>query len=270
MHRAAQTCSWILLATLATSSAHASDFWDEVRTPGLTAYRADVETARNALGARRLAQATTLATEAIARLPDRPEAFVVRGFAKGEAGEVEAVTEGLLRALELDASALDDPSAGSRAAELLARGAHLDAAAEVLARVLGRMHASALRQTVYALHGDVLLSRGPEHLQDALRAYREAVRGNATPRAELGLALALYRAGDEAEWSALARSVAAHGRLDPLLENLPVPDTEREARRALVLEATGDTAAARGAWDLSRGGAWDAAVQATLERLRGR
>lgn len=270
MNRAAQTFSWMLVATLAASSAHASDFWDEVRTPGLTAYRADVESARNALGARRLSQAATLATEATARLPNRPEAFVVRGFARGEAGDVEAATADLLHAIELDESALDEPSIGGRAAEFLARGAHPDVAARVLSRVLGRMRVSALRQVVYALYGDVLLTQGPEHLQEALRAYREAVRGNATPRAELGLALALRRAGDENEWLELARNVAAHGRLDALLESLPVPDTEREARRALVLEATGDMAGARGAWDLARGGAWDASAEATLERLRSR
>jgi tetratricopeptide (TPR) repeat protein len=256
------------LALLALGSApvRGSEFWDEVKTPGLRAWRQDVARARTALRARRLAQAREAASAAIARLPDRAEAWLVRGLAAGEAGELSAARDDLLRARELDAGALDDATDGARAGELLARAGSHEVAADVLGRVLARMRSSQGRHGLYGLYGDALSVLGPERREDAERAYREALRDSAhDPRATLGLALVLLRGGDDLEWRELGRRIAALGRLDALLLGLDVPETERAARRAVVLEAVGDTAGARAAWAIAaREGAWadDAARRA--------
>jgi tetratricopeptide (TPR) repeat protein len=260
--------SLAFLAAIA-APAHGSDFWDEVKTPGLRAWRQDVARARTALRARRLAQAREAASAAIARLPERAEAWLVRGLAAGEAGEVEAAQADLLHARELDPSVLDEASDGARAGELLARAGRHAEAADVLGRVLARMRSSQGRHGLYGLYGDALSVLGPERRLDAERAYREALRDSPhDPRATLGLALALFRGGgDASEWRELARRVAAVGRLDALLLGLDVPDVERAARRAVVLEAIGDTNGARAAWvGASRDGAWAEHARRVLER----
>ncbi|MCB9618534.1 MAG: tetratricopeptide repeat protein [Sandaracinus sp.] len=247
------------LALLGGGRAHASEFWDEVKTPGLRLWRQDMTRARAALRARRLAQAREAASAAIRRLPERAEGWLVRGLAAGEAGELDAARDDLLHARRLDPAALDEPAEGARAGELLARaGSHAEAA-EVLGRVLARARSGQARHGLYGLYGDALSVLGPERLEDAERAYREALRDSPhDPRASLGLALVLVRGrDDDLEWRELARRIAALGRLDALLLGLEVPEPERAARRAVVLEALGDAAGARTAWTAaSRDGAW--------------
>lgn len=251
-----------------STPARASEFWDEVKTPGLRAWRQDVARARAALRARRLAQAREAATAAIARLPERAEAWLVRGLAAGEGGEYDAARQDLLRARSLDPRVLDDATDGARAGELLVRVGVYSVAAEVLGRVLARQRSSQGRHRQYVLHADALGTLGPDRRAEAERSYREALRDSPhDPRATLGLALALHRGrADDLEWRELARRVAALGRLDALLLGIDVPESERAARRAVVLEAIGDVAGARSAWALtSREGPWAEHARAQLE-----
>ncbi|MEM9073325.1 MAG: tetratricopeptide repeat protein [Myxococcota bacterium] len=246
------------IATLLPAGARASDFWDEVRTPGLRAWRNDLARARVALRARRFDQARTAAEAAITRLPDRAEGHVVRALVAGEVGALERAKEYLLTALSHDPGCLDNPAEGARAAEIFAKTGDYPHARQVLARLLGRMQPGGIRRTLYGLYGDVLLSLGPDQTADAIRAYREALRsGRHDPRASLGLALALRRQTAEGtEWRDLARSVASRGRLEALLSSLAVPEEERAARRAVAAEAIEDEAAARTAWRSIESGPW--------------
>jgi len=260
----------LALALLSAAPVQASDFWDEVRTPGLRDWNQDIRRARAALRARRLEQARTAANTAVERLPDRSEGYVVRGIALGELGDLDGAARDLARALELDEAALDESLDGARAAEILSRHGEYELAAEVLGRVLGRMRAGSGRRALYGLYGDVLLTLGPARADDAVRAYREALRNaRYDPRASLGLALALYRQGDRLESLDLARAVAARGRLDALLGSLTVPDAERAARRGLALQAIDDLPGARTAWtEAGTDGTWGEKNQQALEALR--
>lgn len=253
-------------------SAQASDFWDEVRTPGLRVWREDLARARLALRARRFVQAREAATLAIQTLPQRAEGYVVRARVSAEQGVVAGAREDLLAALERDESSLDSPEDGTPAAEVLARAGDYQTAARVLQRVLGRMRSGGSRRMLYGLYGDVLMALGPDRLVDAIRAYREALRAaRHDPRSSLGLALALRRTPgadrDAPEWRDLARRVAARGRVEALLASLPIPDEERVARRAITLEATDDVAAATEAWASIAEGIWQEHASTQAEAL---
>jgi len=230
----------------------------------------EVTRARRALRARRFNRATQLAQHASERLPERPEALVVLGLARGELGDSEHGAAALERALERDPGALDDPLDGGQGADLLARAGHHERASVLLGRLLGRMSEGPNRQSLYVLYGDVLSVLGPERLSDAERAYREALRAVAhDPRAAIGLALVLHRQdGDEDEWRQLAELVATRGRVDELLNSLPIPDPERFARKAVALLAIGDRTGARSAWDHAREGVWAEHARQASEALR--
>ena len=99
------------------------------------------------------------------------------------------------------------------------------------------------------------MARGPELLDQALSAYREAIRSSGgTPQAKLGFALAMRRAGEEG-WRPLAQE-AANSMARQLLLTLDLPESERSARAALLLELEGDRTGARNAWDQARDGPW--------------
>ncbi len=263
----------LLCAVIATTGdVAASDFWDEVRNPGQRVWREDVARARLALRARRFEDARDAANAAVARLPDRAEGYVVRALVAGELGALQDAHRDLHRAIEIDPTSLDDPLDAGPAAQLLARQGDLSTAVSVLGRVLSRMRDGHSRRILYSLYGDILGALGPQRNADAIRAYREALRGaRRDPRATLGLALALRReTSDGVEWRDLARAVAARGRLEVLLANLPLSEAERQARRAVIAEAIGDEAAARAAWTAANTGPWagHAAAQANEPRTR--
>lgn len=253
MHLARTALVLIGLAVFA-APASASDFWDEVKTPGLRVYRQRLTEAREALGARRWNDAVTSCDAAITRLPSRGEAHALRGRALGELGRIDEAIGAFELAIERDPAALDDAEVGGGAAILAASVARYDLALVVLARVLGRAASgtsamqAARRAELYALQGDLLQTTGPDRVRDAILSYREAMRQSDDPRVSMGLALALARVGDDLEASDLARTVAASGRLDALVASLHVPAPEKAARRAFVLEASGDRAGARVAW----------------------
>jgi tetratricopeptide (TPR) repeat protein len=253
--RNAFVCALALVALASLDGrARASDFWDEVKTPGLRLYRQRLVETREALAARRWTDAVAAADAAIARLPDRGEARALRGRALTELGRLDEAIGEFEAAIERDPAALDDPETGGGAAILAASVARSDLALRILSRVLGRAASgtsamqAARRADLYALQADLLLTSGPDRVRDAILSYREALRQSDDPRVSIGLALALARVGDDLEASDLARGVAAAGRLDGLLAGLHVPAPERAARRAFVLEASGDRAGARAAW----------------------
>lgn len=270
-------CVFAVMALLPAVSgevevARASDFWDEVKNPGLRSYRRQVAEGRAAAAAGRFEDALADAEGAIGRMADRPDAWILKGRALGELGRLEGATEAFERALTLDPDSLARDDDGRHAAQLLAAGGRHDLAAQILPRILGRMTASSTRVELYALYGDVLATLGPERLREAIAAYREAVRhgGRHDPRAALGLALCLRRAGREDEARDLARGASTRGRIDGVLHALPIPDAERAARRAVALMAIGDREGARQAWrEASSGEHYSDHALAELRRMDG-
>lgn len=259
--------------------ARAGDFWDEVRQPGITAFRMHVRRAQAAIGARQFEQALEASEVAVRIMPERAEGHAVRGIALAERNRADDAAVAVARALDLDPGAYDDALLGTRAAHLMARSGHPALAARVLRRLLMRMPPTSGRRSLFTLQGDVLQQIGSESLPESVRAYREAMRtGLRDSRSLLGLALALRRMGEREEADVHARAAIEPGSLDNLISRIPVSNTERAARRALAAEAAGDVAAANAAWAEARAdpvwGEWAAAqvraARATPRRRRPR
>ena len=249
--------------TFAHSSVMASDFWDEVREPGISHYRRVTEEADLALRARRLTDALRLAEEAIALIADAPQGHLIRGVAVGERGAVDDGAQSIARALALDPACADGPFA-ERATEVLLRAGRLPAVRSILERAVRSAGPGPARDALFAVYGDVLQALGSEHLEAAIGAYREALRATGhSGRAHLGLALALRRRGDpETVWRPSAQA-AADSTARQLLLSLTLPPAELESRAALLMEVGDDAMGARTAWERAATGPWAAFAQQT-------
>ncbi|MFW5924963.1 MAG: hypothetical protein ACOCV4_02290 [Myxococcota bacterium] len=259
----------VVLSSLAVQTpARASEFWEEVRHPGLGAFRHHVERAQERLRAGNAERALREADRAIDALAGRCEGHLMRGRALGELGSLEAAAEALASAVDRDATCADAPEHGGPAAEVAARAGQYALADAILARTLRLMRGGPERRALYALHGDVLLALGPDRLAEAIRAYEQVLRHQRSVRAALGLALALRRADRAAEAEVVAREAVTRGRVDALVARLPLPLAEKKARLAVALDVTGDREGARRAWaGASEGPAWRAHARRERERL---
>lgn len=250
-----------ILATCA-GPARASDFWDEVRHPGRTAARGLARAARHALAAGDGAAALRLARRAVANAPEDAAAQVLLGRALATMSHYAHAAAAFEHALGLSTGALDTATDGAPATTAALRAGRYDLAAVILARLIAQLGPSQARRRLLRMRGDTLMALGPRQLNAALAAYRFAMRDpggdpieDATLR--LGLALALHRAGQAAEADNLLRHGGRVGRVDDLLARLPLPPTERAARRAVVQAALGHERRAARAWATALGtGPW--------------
>lgn len=260
-----------LVVLCLSGPAGASEFWDQVRTPGLRVYRATVRQGEQALDAGDTTAALEAASQAIGRLGQRPEGHRLRGLALTALGEHAQAASAYRAGLALDPTSLDAVEVGGLAAGSAARAGDFSLAATILARVLAHMDGGPERSRLYALRGDVLQALGPEQLHEAILCYRRAINSDGrgiSQRAVLGLALAMDRSGDRGEAKRLAGSLgtgrpAAHG-----LARLPMTVSERAARRAIALSIVGKMAGASRAWGVvaSMEGPWRSHARAALER----
>jgi tetratricopeptide (TPR) repeat protein len=257
-------CVWVV-----PLPGRASDFWQEVRSPGTRAFRLEVTRGRAALEARRWQEARAAGERAMALRPVRCEGPALMGRALTEMDDVEGAVARFREALEREGTCLRAGEEAARAAEVAAVAGDPALAAEILQGLVATMSEGARRRALYALYGDVLLTLGPDHLEPATRAFREVLRHQSDARSALGLALALRRAGRPDEAAELARVAAAHGRVDAMVARVPVPTAERAARRAVALEALGDVEGARAAWrTAAEGTVWRRHSEEELHRLR--
>lgn len=257
--RARRGLAWVGLAASVlvwTTRVEASDFWDEVRNPGLFAHRAHLNKGLEALLANRSEQALTEAEAAIAQCEACADGHVLRARALAASGRHAEAVDGFERALGLRADALDTASDALAAALSAFRSDRPQFAASVLARALALNRDPATRGRALAMLADALQAQGPSELKRAIAAYAEAMRDDqARKRAMLGLALALHRAGELAQSLLLARR-ASESDSNAASDWLPEP--ERAARAALWSMAIGDQNAAAQAWQRAAdgGGPW--------------
>jgi tetratricopeptide (TPR) repeat protein len=246
------------LLVVAAASARASDFWDEVRNPGLGAHRMHLRRGREALAGNRAELALTEADAAIARCTNCPAGAVLRGRALSALGRHPEAVAAFETALQHDPEALDGVAADELALAFSASSAaRPELAAQALERLLAQSREADARTQAIAMLADALQAEGPAELRRAIMTYREAMADDeARKRALLGLALALDRDGAHDEALALARRAGPES--DPNTTAAWLPETERAARLALWLTAIGDSTAADQAWQRSSegGGPW--------------
>lgn len=268
--RAIRLLSLALLLCLldASERARASDFWDEVRNPGLFAHREHLRKARDALLANRRDLALTEGEAAIASCAGCADGYALRGRALTASGRHPEAVAAFEQALGLHDDALD-ASADTFAAALSAlHVGRPELAASVLGRALALAREPVARGRALAMLADALQAQGPSELKRAIATYAEAMRDDqARKYAMLGLALALHRA-DEREQALLLARRASESDGNPAADWLP--DSERSARAALWFTAIGDENAAQKAWQQAEaaGGPWAAHARAAQLRDR--
>jgi tetratricopeptide (TPR) repeat protein len=246
------------LLALAAMPVRASDFWDEVRNPGLGAHRMHLRRGREALAGNRPEAALDEADAAIARCAECAAGPALRGRALSALGRHAQAVAAFQQALRLDAAALDAITADGLALAFSACSvARPELAAGALERVLAQSRDSGARNEAIAMLADALQAEGPAELKRAIMTYREAMADDAArKRVLLGLALALDRDGAHDEALALARRAGPES--DPNTTAAWLAETERAARLALWLTAIGDSTAADQAWQRASegGGPW--------------
>jgi tetratricopeptide (TPR) repeat protein len=247
----------------------ASDFWDEVRSPGLRPFRRALGAAEAALSEGQLQAALELSEAAIARLPEDARGHALRGRALWALQRVDTAAEAFERAIALDPTVLD-AAGGDGAAHVAALSGRSALAERIIDRVLPRLQASPRRGALYALRGDLLSGVGPERVREAEASYRQALRDapELELRAGLGLALCLDRAGEANAAASVLSGIAALDTLEGELWRWPLTKLERSARQALVLDAAGDRSAAQRAWQTvaDAAGPWRGHALAKLSR----
>lgn len=253
----------------------ASDFWDEVRTPGLRAYVQLVSNARRSFNAAQHTAALATADEAHALLPSRCEALVVRGRALASLARVADAREAFAEALRRSPDCLDDTQDANAAARSAAEAGDYALASRILSHAVDREAPGAVRASLYVLLGDAEQAQGPDHLRAAVQAYRAGLRtSNADLRSRAGLALALRRQDQRTDaQSALGSILSTGGRIGTAFATARtfLPATEVAAREAILLEALHDEAGARDAWTRAAlDGPWSAFANGELRTLAAR
>jgi tetratricopeptide (TPR) repeat protein len=250
------------------SGARASDFWDEVRNPGLFGHLAHLRKGRDALATNHWDLALAEADAAIALCQDCADGLVLRGRALAASAHPEDAVVAFERALSLRADALDDASDALAAATGALHADHPQLSAAILTRVLALCRDPLARSRALAMLADALQAEGPAELRQAIAAYGEALRDDeARKHALLGLALALHRKGEPAQALSLARQA---GELETSTPDNWLPESEQQARLALWLSSIGDHSAAAQAWQRAAqsNGPWAEHARAALLAAR--
>jgi tetratricopeptide (TPR) repeat protein len=263
----------IPLLLCSPTSGHASDFWDEVRSPGLHAHVALLREVGLSLQREQPARAVELMAQVARPFATRADTLRMRGLALAASGDAEHALPLLRQALAIDASALDNPLWGTPAALSAIKADDLAFASDILTRVIGNMPAVPTRRELFALLGDTLLTQGPSRIVDAIVAYREALRGDGSTdaRSLLGLSLALSRHDEHPSSAEVAARLTAASRVEVVVGGLPVPPSEKAARLAIAAEVLGDLERALAQWTAASDGPWreHATLQAArIQRLR--
>jgi hypothetical protein len=275
-HRA---CAILVVCALSACWPHtaaASDFWDNIRGAargeGPAAER--LHAARTALAAHRVEQALEALGVVQPGEPGEGQLLIVRARAEAMANRHREALESYERAaavldtrtLIAEVDALPMARFALQSARYLLALRALSGHADATARPLTR---AALR----VAEGHALQAIGPDRLEQAIAAYRDALR--AVPEhasALLGLALALHRQGARDAALAIAKRVRDPAQLDQSLLENALPASERSARAALWRESIADQSAARASWHeaMQAPGPWREHARATLLKLDAR
>jgi hypothetical protein len=237
----------------------AGNVWERAKSPELHRYCDLVAGAAAKLAGEASMASVALASAAQADglLPGHAAPLLLEGRASLALDRLDDALRALEEARRRDARAFDDPLALLAYCRALARGKRTAEAAAAYGTLLPRTSALPAAERVAAAleAGLVTMAGGPEAVDAAKAAFREALRGGQDELQQLAvfaLALALDRGGEEAQARALlddrgqgdAGALLASSRVRAALR---AGAAEADALSAFALEAS-DPGAARALW----------------------
>jgi len=258
-----------------------ANVWERAKIPDLQHYCDLLASgaAKLSPGSRSANDVVALAERAEHLVPGRAATCILRGRALAQLGKYADALVALRDAKSRDERALDEPTALFALARSLASTGDAAAAHEAFRELLPRTSALPLadRSVAYLAAAMLVMSTGPTGLDETIAILRQARRDSQDllrSAATLALALALDRAGDAREASAILAEEAIAAPKS-ILESTRVLDAmgrtgavESAAIEALALETLGKRDAARAAWQTYvaavPGGVWEAHAKAHL------
>src|SRR5262249_2374396 len=155
----AATC---LAIAAGSQRARASDFWDEVRNPGLAQHRRELRRAAAALRDNQVEFARAAAKRAIEVCATCADGHVMLARTLAMSGDVAAANASFARALELAPDALDAVEADALvAASCTLRAGQAERGAALLTRLLALSREATPHARALAMLGDALQLLGP-------------------------------------------------------------------------------------------------------------
>lgn len=282
MHRVALVSAFAVAALLASAPARAdSEFWSEVRRPGITTYRRSMGEGRVLREQGRLREALIAFDRAAEALPDEAEGHLWRGNVLFDLGDAAGAVDAWDRARELDPSLAEGVRHSFDMAIALSKAqdfARTIAEYERIVPRLGPSDDAELRAGVFANLAEAQMALGRDQLDTAVRNYRRALEELPTYRlGHWGLAVALDRQGSLGESrEELRRAIEGDPGLTALRRGgvFFIPAYEAHGYVALGHEVQGRPTLAAEEWRLflAEGGAqgpWRAIAERHLGELAG-
>lgn len=217
-----RTLPVLLAVALAAPTARAdSEFWSEVRRPGITAYRRSMAEGRVLREQRRLREALAAFDLATQALPDEAEGHLWRGNVLFEMNDARGAVDAWDRAREIDPMLAESVRPSFDMAIALSKTEDYVRTVAEYERIVPRLGAGEdpeFRAGVFANCAEAQMAQGRDHLDAAVRNYRRSIEEVSTYRlGHWGLAVALDRQGSAAEARQEAR-LAVEG--DPAMSSL--------------------------------------------------
>lgn len=272
----------LIALALAVAPAHAeSDFWAEVRRPGITVYRRSMAEGRVLREQGRLREALVAFDRAAAALPDEPEGHLWRGNVLFDLDDARGAIDAWDSARELDPTIAEGVRHAFDMAIALSKAQEIARTVAEYERIIPRLSAGddpELRAGIFANCGEAQMAQGRDQLDAAVRNYRRALEEMPTYRlGHWGLAVALDRQGSLAEArEELRRAIDGDPGLTALHRGgvFFIPPFELHAYLALGHDAQGRPTLAAEEWRLflSEGGAagpWREVAERHLTELGG-
>lgn len=269
-------------AAPASVAAEGSEFWAEVRRPGITIYRRSMAEGRVLREQGRVRDSLAAFDRATRALPDEAEGHLWRGNILSDLDDARGAVDAWDRARELDPTLAEGVRHAFDMAIALSKTQDFPRTVAEYERIVQRLGSSddaEFRAGVFANCAEAQMAQGRDHLDAAVRNYRRALEELPTYRlGHWGLAVALDRQGSQAEArEELRRAIDGDPGLTALRRGgvFFIPPFEAHAYLALGHEQQGRPTLAVEEWRLflAEGGAaspWREVAERHVSALGGR
>jgi len=271
-----------LLAGTRAARAERSEFWAEVRRPGITVFRRSMAEGRVLREQGRVREALEAFDRATRALPDEAEGHLWRGNVLFDLDDAPGAVDAWDRARELDPTIAEGVRHSFDMAIALSKAQEFVRTVSEYERIIPRLGPSddaEFRAGVFANCAEAQMAQGRDHLDAAVRNYRRSLEELPTYRlGHWGLAVALDRQGSAVEArEELRRAIEGDPGLTALRRGgvFFIPPHEVHTYLALGHEQQGRPTLAAEEWRLflsegGAGGPWRGVADRHLSELGAR